>query len=85
MNKLESALAFAREGYAVFPLVENGNKPLPGSRGHLEATTDPDAIRAMWSDPVFHSVQSYNIGIRPQPHQVFIDLDVKKGDRKSVV
>jgi hypothetical protein len=48
--KLHAALAMARRGFAIFPLSENGTKPLPGSNGHLSATTDPDRIRNMWTD-----------------------------------
>ena len=64
-SKLDHALALARRGWPVFPLQENGKQPLPGSRGHLEATTKPDEIRARWTDALTGAALPYNIGVRP--------------------
>jgi len=44
---LRIALDLAAQGLAVFPLAPN-KRPLRGSRGHLDATTDPAALRDLW-------------------------------------
>jgi RecA-family ATPase len=78
--KLHAALAMARRGFAIFPLSENGTKPLPGSNGHLSATTDPDRIRNMWTDYTTGSPVEYNIGCSPRDgRHAIVDLDTKNG------
>ncbi len=44
---LDFALALARWRIAVFPLFP-GKQPGAGSRGHLDATSDPEAVRDLW-------------------------------------
>ena len=79
-SKLDHALALARRGWPVFPLQENGKQPLPGSRGHLEATTDPDEIRARWTDALTGAALPYNIGVRPVAGEFsVVDLDTGHG------
>ncbi len=79
-SKLDHALAFAARGLAVFPLQENAKTPLPGTRGHLDATTDPEAIRRAWSCALTGAVLPYNIGASPRDGRtVIVDLDVKDG------
>lgn len=53
-----SALWYAKNGYAVFPLSPNSKIPFKGSRGYLDATTDPEKIAAWWAD-----TPDANIGI----------------------
>jgi len=75
----DSALAYARQGLPVFPLQANSKKPLPGSNGFKDATTDLATIEAWWSeDP------DRNIGHSPEDseHGV-IDLD-SGGDIKPL-
>lgn len=71
MSLLEAALQYARRGIPVFPLEARTKKPLAGSRGFHDATTDAEVVRAWWAeDP------DRNIGF--QPHLIglaIIDLD----------
>lgn len=46
---LGAALWYAEQGLPVFPLEPGGKRPLPGSRGCKDATTDPARIRAWWA------------------------------------
>jgi hypothetical protein len=80
MNKLQAALEWARRGFAVFPLQPNAKVPLPGSRGHLDATTDPARIREWWIDPATGQPRDFNIGASPRDgRHIILDLDVKDG------
>src|SRR5258708_32668962 len=66
---LPFALDYAAQGWPVFAL--SGSKvPFKGSHGHLDATTDPDLIRAMW---VKHP--GANIGMAPDNSLVIVDPD----------
>ncbi len=79
-TKLEHALNWARRGLAVFPLQEGGKEPLPGSNGHLGATTDPGEIRSLWTDVLTGTALHYNIGATPRDGRTLVvDLDVKDG------
>ena len=55
---LSAALALAELGYKVFPLSPGTKVPRPGSRGLLDATSDPTSIEAWWS-----AVPDANIGL----------------------
>lgn len=74
---LRAALRYAKRGWAVFPLEPRGKRPLAGSRGHKEATTDPRVIRAWWAE-----TPEANIGIRCDSVSgpVVIDLDGPGGE-----
>ena len=75
---LDHALEGAAAGFEVFPL--NGKAPaIPGGRGCLDATTDPTAVRAMWT-PRPHA----NIGVRVPVGQVVIDVDPRNGGDKGL-
>lgn len=43
-----AARQLAEAGVPVFVCVPGGKRPLPGSRGFLDATTDPAQIDAWW-------------------------------------
>jgi len=57
----------------VFPLNPGGKDPAT-RHGHLDATTDPDQIRAWWNEH-----PDYNIGVRPWPGVAVLDEDVSDG------
>ena len=78
MSKLEAALAWARRGYPVFPLVPNGKEPAFGEDWTELSTTDETVIRSMWSDPLTRIERDYNIGV-DCTGRVVIDIDVKDG------
>lgn len=73
------ALAGAAEWYAangipVFPLRPRDKKPLPGSRGFKDATTDLERVRAWWK-----ATPDANIGV-PTGHGFdVIDIDPPHG------
>lgn len=87
--QLKGALAYARHGFAVFPLQQGAKMPLPreyrdgeptpwvtpeGGGAELLGTTDPDRIHEMWGD------QPFNVGIalRYVPCWV-LDIDERSG------
>lgn len=90
---LQAALQAAGQGWHVFPLRPGSKRPAlhgeqscprtgPCVNGHLKweqrATTDPDRIRAAWSQAPF------NVGIACGPSGlVVIDLDVPKNKSKG--
>lgn len=78
MGKLQAALDWAARGFPVFPLVVNGKTPLYENSWYEDATTDPDTIRAMWTDPVLGRERQYNIGVDCTDRVVY-DVDVKEG------
>jgi hypothetical protein len=82
-SKLTIALALARMGFRVFPLEEDGKKPIYDG-GCLAATTDEGRIRQWWVNFVSGEEQTWNIGIATGrwggPGYLFvIDVDVKDG------
>ncbi|MFC7309456.1 bifunctional DNA primase/polymerase [Streptomyces monticola] len=92
-SHLEAALSAAERGWHVFPLRSGSKRPAlhgektcagtgPCANGHLKweqrATTDPDRIRAAWSQTPF------NIGIATGPSGLLvIDLDMPKDKSSS--
>lgn len=75
-RNVDSALALAARGYAVFPLQPRSKLPYPGMRGFLDATTDAEQIRKWWSVP---GAEESNIGLRPAPGVVVVDVDRRHG------
>lgn len=68
-----AARQLAEAGVPVFVCVPGGKRPLPGSRGFLDATTDPAQIDAWW-----RRVPDANLAI-PTGHMsgaVVVDVDV---------
>lgn len=79
MGKLQSALDWAARGFPVFPITPNGKEPaFEGETWNDISTTNPDTIRAMWTDPVLGSERDYNIGV-DCTDRVVVDVDVKDG------
>lgn len=76
MNMLKQALAYAQQGWAVFPLTPLTKVPLVGSNGFKDATTNAGVITRWWSDNPMA-----NIGLATgKPSGVWvIDVDMKKG------
>ena len=80
-NKLSYALALAKEGYHVFPLIE-GDK-LPAIEGFpTRATRDPEQIKRWWVDPVMGIPLDRNVGISTTRYDdnsalLVVDIDVK--------
>lgn len=73
-NFIDYAIEYASRGWAVFPLREKDKKPIAGSKGFKDATTDINKIREWWSKN-----PNYNIGIatgQVSKGLIVIDLDV---------
>lgn len=51
-----AALALTGRDWAVFPLTPRSKRPLPGSNGLLDASTDPNVVERMWRDHLFANV-----------------------------
>lgn len=77
MGTLHAALAWAKRGFPVFPLRENTKEPTSDYWTDI-ATTDAEAIRRMWTDPVLGTELNYNIGCKCND-LVVIDVDTKSG------
>lgn len=77
MSKLDAALAWARRGFPVFPLVAGHKTPLHDDWPSV-ATCDEGELRRMWTDPVLRTEQDYNIGVKCND-MVVVDVDTKFG------
>lgn len=72
---LDWALYYARLGWAVFPLVPGTKSPFKDSHGSSEATTDPERIRAWWTQH-----PDANIATRPSAAGLYVyDVDPRNG------
>jgi DNA-binding transcriptional ArsR family regulator len=69
-DKLSAALDYADQGMPVFPCVPEGKAPLT-QRGHLDASTDPDQLRAWW-----RRWPEANIGVPTGERSGILALDV---------
>lgn len=75
MNMLSSAVYLAGKGLRVFPLVQDGRKPLV--EGWQErATADLEQIRGMFLDPILNIEKGLNYGVTGG---LIVDVDVKNG------
>lgn len=82
MNSLiEAALTYASCGVPVFPLRPCTKEPFYGSRGFLDATTDPRSIRQWWSDD-----PDSNIGIPTGERSglLVVDEDPRHGGSEAL-
>lgn len=83
LNKLDAALAWAERGFRVFPLQPMLKKPL--FTGWTEtATTDAEAIRATWTDPVLGWTHDYNVGVLTDD-MIVLDVDAHKDGYASLL
>jgi hypothetical protein len=75
-QRLNAALKYASLGYAVFPLQPNSKVPFAGFHWPMEATSDPEVIRAWWE-----RLPEANIGIAcGAPSGITVlDFDCKDG------
>ena len=75
--KIDRALAFVEEGWAVFPLIPNSKKPLTPN-GFKDASKDPEAVRRWWA-----AHPDANIGIATGMISgiAVIDVDIKNGGK----
>ena len=75
-----AAYAYASESLYVFPLAPRSKVPaIKGGRGVLDATIDLNQIAAWWREN-----PSLNIGCRPPPGVVVIDVDPRHGGVDSM-
>lgn len=74
MATLSAALWYAEQDLAVFPLRPGLKTPLRGTRGFLEASTDPVKVRSWWSGR-----ESRNIGLATGELVDVIDIDSPEG------
>lgn len=77
MSRLKDALAYASIGFAVFPLTPGSKRPIAGSNGLKDATTDITQIGLWWG----RQYPDANIGIATGERSgiVVLDVDVKHG------
>ena len=81
---LDKAMELAKEGYAVYPLIENMKNPPKGVAGYKDATSDQNTIFA-W----FENHPAYNLGLRLDSSDLLVvDVDMHdptKNGRASLV
>lgn len=77
----DHALALAQDGFRVFPLAPGLKTPVLDTNWQRIATTDPDKIHALWTDPVTGWDQPFNIGIALDANTIVVDVDVRDGRR----
>lgn len=73
----DHAIAWAERGFRVFPCVPRGKIPKVKEFYNV-ATSDPDQVAAMWTDPVTGWPLDHNIGVATDD-MIVVDIDMKKG------
>jgi Bifunctional DNA primase/polymerase, N-terminal len=80
MNELlEAALDYARRGWPVFPLASRSKKPLKGSHGFHDATTETSTIQRWW----FENPRA-NVAIAPNGRLAILDVDPRNDGLESI-
>lgn len=74
MQKVDAALALARRGFRVFPLIPNGKTPAKKSWQTI-ATTDENKIKSWWDQ------RDYNIGVATGKGIFVVDYDCKPNQK----
>lgn len=78
---LDRALALAQEGFRVFPLIPNAKTPALERDWRVIATSDPEKVTRLWTDPVTGWPQPFNIGVALPENVIVVDVDVRDGKR----
>lgn len=79
MTMLESALAYAKQGYYIYPTLPGSRTPFKDSHGYLDATTDASTITTWWTDE-----PNANIGISLLASGlIMLDIDEGHGNGAS--
>lgn len=81
-SKLQAALAWARRGFRVFPIMEGAKKPALIDDFPRYASTDEAQIMAWWRDPISGMERNHNIGVSTTG-MIVVDLD-NKADAKGL-
>ena len=71
------ATSLALKGYKVFPLAPGRKVPLWGSHGHIDASNSLNHVN-LWA----RQHPNANVGVRPDPEWLVIDIDDPQGFRK---
>src|SRR5215470_17984700 len=79
MSLLKEALAYASLGLAVFPITPGSKRPLAGSRGLKDATTNRGQIGVWWG--VDHPDANIGIATGAVSGITVLDVDTKNGAR----
>ncbi len=80
LSPLEAALAYAKKGFKVFPVVKNDKNPAC-AKGYKDATDNSEIIKKWWGDN-----PHYNIGLPMALNGlVCIDIDNKPGKESGFV
>jgi len=82
VDLLGHALAYARAGLDVLPLTPSGKTPLGRlvAHGKDDASSDVEQVRDWWVQ-----CPTANIGIRPAPGVVVVDVDPRDGGASALV
>jgi KaiC/GvpD/RAD55 family RecA-like ATPase len=73
----DHAVAFAERGFRVFPCIPQSKKPVV-EKFYDFASSDPEAVTAMWTDPVMGWEKDFNIGVSTD-NMIVVDIDMKNG------
>lgn len=73
----DHAVAWAARGFRVFPCIPGAKEPRVKAFYDI-ATSDVDAVAAMWTDPVTGWPLDHNIGVATD-EMIVVDIDMKKG------